>query len=132
VKHKLFAYGTLQLPEVTHRVLGRSLYGAPAVLNGYYCGMIQRANFPGITPSSEHCVAGLVLPGLTPSELYCLDQYEGELYQRIQVSVQADSRAVSCWAYVIASWAQSRISDTPWSIEWYRRTGAKGRLTYHN
>lgn len=137
--HNLFAYGTLQLPEITERVMGRALQGEPATLTGYRVGLVARANFPGIVPDATASVPGMLICGITQQELVKLDQYEGELYRRVRVQVVLDQMssgaqpvATKCWAYLIACWAQDRVTAKPWTLDWYRQQGIKGRLTYRN
>lgn len=136
MKHVLFAYGTLQLPEVMQRLLGRPVEGVPAILEHYRSGLVARANFPGIVPDPGKTVNGSLLSGFRQEDLQRLDAYEGELYRRIRVEVrlgQPRSQTVKqCWVYCMAHWAQDRVTDTPWTIEWYRQEGAKGRLTYRS
>ena len=133
MEHALFAYGTLQLPEVMEKILGRSVQGAPAVLMDYRSGLVARANFPGIVPHLGEAVSGTRLTGFTLDDLQALDLYEGELYRRIRVNVcMQDTPNVlkQSWVYCMAPWAHSRVTNTPWTIEWYREFGVKGRLTY--
>lgn len=131
----LFAYGTLQLPEILERVIGRHVQGIPATLADYRSGLVARANFPGIVPKSGSIVEGSLITGFSPHEIQLLDQYEGELYRRILVTVltqDTDAHPKQCWVYVIVPWAKTRVTETPWTIQWYREQGAKGRLTYRS
>ncbi len=132
MKHTLFAYGTLQLPEKLQQIIGRTVNAEPAVLKGYRCGLVARANFPGIVASKQGQVEGMVLFNLGFKDFQLLDHYEGELYQRVMVSVLHNETPTQCWAYTIVPWAHSRVTDKPWSIDWYRMHGAKGRLTYRS
>lgn len=134
MQHSLFAYGTLQLPEITERVIGRELQGDPAYLDGYRCGLISRANFPGVVRDAGSTVSGKLLYGVTQQELELFDAYEGELYRRVWVDVTLGEcgAQAQCWVYLIAAWAQARVTNTPWTIQWYRQQGMKGRLTYRN
>lgn len=127
---KLFVYGTLQLPEVTEKILGQRFPAQAAQLRGYRCGLIERADFPGILPSSNSVVEGQLLSGLTAGQLVKLDQYEGELYQRIKVAVAVGSESCTAWVYCIAPWARHRVSSTLWTVDWYRSRSPKCRLTY--
>ena len=97
-------------------------------------GLVARANFPGIVAQPGAAVSGLLLKGISRSELVALDRYEGELYRRIRVGVVPEGAptALTCWVYVIAAWAETRVTNTPWTIQWYRQQGSKGRLTYRN
>lgn len=137
MNHRLFAYGTLQLPEITKKVAGVQFETQAAVLHGFRCGLVERADFPGIVPCRESQVQGLLLSGLCPDHLVKLDLYEGELYQRVRVAVETDPntderdvRRVDCWVYCIVPWARQRVSKTPWTAENYRSRNPKRRLTY--
>lgn len=130
-KHRLFVYGTLQLPERVHEIIGRTLEGIPAHLDGYRCGLVARADFPGIVPNTAARTPGQLLTGLTEAELILFDDYEGELYHRILVTatlVPAE-HPIMAWTYVIAPWAQARVTQQPWTIGWYRQL-QQGRVTY--
>lgn len=129
MKHQLFAYGTLQLPEKLKQLIGRELPFQPAQLTDFRCGLVERANFPGIVPAPGEQVQGQLLSNILQQDLLKLDEYEGELYRRQRVEVESNG-AQMCWVYVIAPWAHQRVTDTPWTIEWYRTHGSKGRLTY--
>ena len=130
MQHRLFVYGTLQIPERVAEIIGRRLSGVPAQLHGYRCGRVLRADFPGIVPQAMGCTVGQLLSGLEQNDLSLLDCYEGELYRRIRVSVTAGDSTTSAWAYVITPWAYGRVSHEPWSIEWYVSRHPKTRWTY--
>ncbi len=131
-RHRLFAYGTLQLPERLQALIGRVPPGIPAQLAGFRCGLVARADFPGLVPSADSTTAGLLLAGLTADELQKLDAYEGELYQRVAVHVQTAEGLFSTWVYQIAPWARSRVTHELWTIEGYRALNGRTRLTYHS
>lgn len=135
-KHRLFVYGTLQLPERVHEIIGRTLEGIPAHLDGYRSGLVARADFPGIVPDAAARSTGQLLAGLTEAELILFDDYEGELYHRILVTAALDpvksisgDHPITAWTYVIAPWAQARVTQQPWTIGWYRQL-QQGRVTY--
>ncbi len=129
----LFAYGTLQIPEILERIIGRQLQGQRAELLGFRRGKVVRADFPGIVPDTAAAVSGWVLGPLSGADLKLLDLYEGELYQRILVTVQiAPQQQVQCWVYAMNRWAQHRVSTEDWNIEDYTRDRKRVRLTYRN
>ena len=130
-RHRLFAYGTLQLPERLQALIGRVPPGIPAQLAGFRCGLVARADFPGIVPCADSTTAGLLLAGLAADELEKLDAYEGELYQRVAVQVQTADGLFSTWVYQIVPWARSRVTHAPWTIAGYRALNGRTRLTYH-
>ncbi|MEZ5504849.1 MAG: gamma-glutamylcyclotransferase family protein [Gammaproteobacteria bacterium] len=131
MRHGLFVYGTLQLPEKLQSLLGRVPSLEPATLHGYRCGLVARADFPGIVPQPDSVVNCQVLAPLTQAELELLDQYEGELYQRLRVTVVADRGPVTVWVYAIAPWAWGRVTDQAWTVEAYRAR-KQPRWTYRS
>lgn len=131
-RHRLFAYGTLQLPKRLQALIDRVPPGISAQLDGFRCGLVARADFPGIVPCQDSTVSGLLLAGLSARELDTLDAYEGELYQRISVLVQTREGSHAAWVYQIVPWARNRVTHEPWTIEGYRTLNGKTRLTYHS
>lgn len=127
-RHRLFAYGTLQLPERLQALIGRVPPMSPARLREYRSGLVERADFPGLVPCADAVTEGMLLTGITESELQVLDEYEGELYRRILVHVEAGREPVDTWVYIIVPWARRRVTTTPWTLERYR--SGKRRLTY--
>ena len=120
MNNKLFVYGTLQIPEVLERIIGRRISGEPAVLQGYRRGIIIRANFPGVVAEKSSEVHGLLLRSVANSDFKLLDRYEGELYQRVLAEIWlGEAKKIQAWVYVISRWAQSRVSSQDWSIEQY-------------
>ena len=130
MQHRLFVYGTLQIPERVAEITGRHLSGVPAQLDGYRCGRVVRADFPGIVPHATGRTFGQLLSGLGQDDLSLLDRYEGELYRRIRVGVTVADFTSSAWVYVIVPWAYDRVSNEPWSVEWYVSRHPKTRWTY--
>lgn len=129
-RHRLFVYGTLQLPERLQALIGRVPFSVAAELSGFRCGLVARADFPGIVPCSDSITPGLLLAGLTLGELNSLDDYEGELYRRVSVQVKTAEGLLSSWVYQIVPWAHARVTHEPWTIEGYRTKHGRVRLTY--
>lgn len=120
MRHGLFVYGTLQLPEKLQSLLGRVPSLEPATLHGYRCGLVARADFPGIVPQPDSIVNGQVLAPLDQFELEILDQYEGELYQRLRATVMTARGPAKVWVYAIVPWARGRVTQQVWTVEAYR------------
>jgi gamma-glutamylcyclotransferase (GGCT)/AIG2-like uncharacterized protein YtfP len=103
VRDGLFAYGTLQFPEVTRAILGRALAGVPAVLAGYRRARARSADFPGLIACPGGSVDGVVYRGVSDADLETLDAFEGELFDRRRVSVAPEGEeSVFVFAYVVA------------------------------
>ncbi len=105
----LFAYGTLQNPEVQIATFGRRLAGHPDTLPGYALSAIEitdpgviaasgQARHPIITATGDDNdrVQGAVFE-ITPDELEAADRYEAGEYQRVRVRLASGTGA---WAYI--------------------------------
>ena len=98
---RLFAYGTLQKPEVQRAVFGRRVTGEPDALPGYRLGWIEireggaATRYRNIVASGNGHdeVAGLVL-AVSEAELAMADAYEGPTnYRRIPVDLKSGRQA---------------------------------------
>lgn len=94
---KLFTYGTLQIPAIQQRVLGRVVTGAQATLTGYLKTQItlDDGTFPIIVEQQGSSVEGMVIE-VTPHELALIDRYETDAYRRVQVTLNSGDEA---WVY---------------------------------
>lgn len=131
MRHSLFVYGTLQLPEKLQTILGKIPSLTPAMLTGYRVGLVARADFPGIVPARDSSVQGQLLSPLSQDDLVKLDRYEGELYHRIRVDVATGNGIRNVWTYCIVPWARERVTTQEWSIDQYRQR-KQPRWTYHD
>ena len=105
----LFAYGTLQQPEVQRATCGRLLEGRPDALAGYALAPLA-ITAPEVVALSDkavhmiarrsgdpaHRVTGTVLT-VTRAELEEIDRYEVDAYARSEVELVSGARA---FAYV--------------------------------
>lgn len=107
----LFAYGTLQYPDVQREQFGRLLSGAVDGLTGFRKGRIAitdpdvvrksgETHHPVLTPSEDrsHRIDG-TLYWITKNELEAADLYEAEDYERRRVRLESGKEA---WVYVAA------------------------------
>ena len=117
----LFAYGTLQLPEVLQAVLGLRWQGAPALLPGYARYRVRGKPYPAIVPEPGGNVAGLVYSGVGATELEQLDHYEGELYERRTLSVRAGGATLAAVTYVLGDQHRALLSNESWELGAFER-----------
>ena len=98
---RLFAYGTLQKPEVQRAVFGRRVEGKRDTLPGYRLGWIEigeggaTTRYRNIVASgnADDEVGGLVL-AVSEAELADADAYEGPTnYRRIEVNLKSGLQA---------------------------------------
>ncbi len=95
----LFAYGTLRDKTIQQAVFSKTLMHTSDTLFSYALKAEQVADtYPNIVPSKnrEDHVVGEVYP-LTENELRLADSYEGDLYERITVTLASGRKA---WVYV--------------------------------
>jgi gamma-glutamylcyclotransferase (GGCT)/AIG2-like uncharacterized protein YtfP len=113
---RLFAYGTLRDPARMTRLLGAAPPRAPARLSGWRCEGVRGESFPGIVPDPDASVEGDLYGRLDPTALRRLDAYEGPLYERIRVRVDARTGApAEAWVYALRPAHRGRLDGRPWS-----------------
>lgn len=109
---KLFAYGTLRSPATQTQLLGRNLGdGQPDALLGYRLARLRGIHsvFSILQPHPGSLVDGQLFE-VTSEELQKLDEYEGDAYQRVSVTLVSKTRA---WAYTENPKSSFRIHIEP-------------------
>lgn len=88
---RLFAYGTLQDPDVQTAVLGRrAAVEARGRLHGHVALTVVGDSYPMLVPRPGAATSGTILCDLSPADLQALDRYEGTGYRRGAVRITAD------------------------------------------
>ncbi|MCW8885733.1 MAG: gamma-glutamylcyclotransferase [Motiliproteus sp.] len=124
----LFCYGTLALPGVVKRLIGRVPDGVQAKLENYVCRCIRDTDFPALVPRKKSEVTGTLYRNLSPQEIRILDDYEGQMYKRQQVWVELDQgKTEHSWVYVLRSQYYSKVLEQPWDVEKYLRFSLEKR-----
>lgn len=100
MSEKLFVYGTLKIPKVQKRVIGRIVEGISDVLEGYKKSAIEIGGkiYPNLNLAADRkgAIKGLVLT-LTKEELKKTDEYETSAYKRLKVTLKSGQTA---WVYI--------------------------------
>jgi gamma-glutamylcyclotransferase (GGCT)/AIG2-like uncharacterized protein YtfP len=125
----LFTYGTLQVSEIFEHIVGRALASCPARLEGYARYRVDQRVYPAIVRQSGAQVAGLLYSGLDARELEHLDVYEGELYERTRLVVQAGGALIEAWTYVLGDAHLDQLATDPWDLETFQREHLASYLT---
>lgn len=123
-RNPLFVFGTLRDEDILFAVLGRRLDPAqrqPAVAHGFRAVPFPGKVYPVLRADGQGFAEGMLLRGLTPIDISLLDAFEGSVYRRLAISVEAAGRAEAAEVY----WADLDLpEDAPaWSFEDWRRTG---------
>ena len=109
---KLFTYGTLRDPATQQQLLGRTLgEGLADTLRGYRLAKLTGIHYVYsiLQPHPGSTVDGMLFE-VTAEELEQLDDYEGDAYQRVSVTLVSKTRA---WAYIENPKSSFRIHIEP-------------------
>jgi gamma-glutamylcyclotransferase (GGCT)/AIG2-like uncharacterized protein YtfP len=117
----LYTYGTLQVAAIIEQIVGRPLPGVPARLEGYSRYRVKGRVYPAIVEATGGEVSGMLYAGLDASELDRLDLYEGDLYERRDVSVWVGPVAKRAATYVLRPALRHHLSDEPWDFAGFLR-----------
>jgi gamma-glutamylcyclotransferase (GGCT)/AIG2-like uncharacterized protein YtfP len=122
--HRLFCYGTLQIPEVLEAVIGHPLRGIRAVLPGYAAYQVRRAEYPGLVRSPGNKTSGRLYRDVSLMELNVLDRFEGRLYRRQpHIILKNSGQRIQAWVYMVAPGRQKQVTAKPWHLDRFLRTG---------
>jgi catechol 2,3-dioxygenase-like lactoylglutathione lyase family enzyme/gamma-glutamylcyclotransferase (GGCT)/AIG2-like uncharacterized protein YtfP len=99
------------------RITGRSFPAEAAELEGYARGMLRGATYPGIAPAEGARTPGTLYADVDPASLAALDRFEGELYRRCEVQVDAASGRHAAFAWVLREEHRHRLTGEAWDRE---------------
>ena len=121
---KVFAYGTLQIPEVMRAVTGGESPAEPARLEGYARYGLAGLSFPGLRLQPGAVTDGLLYSGIDAAALRRLDEFEDDFYRRETLGViNASGDTVAAEVYVVPPEHYGLLIEQPWDLEEFRRTG---------
>ncbi|MFZ4826619.1 MAG: gamma-glutamylcyclotransferase family protein [Phototrophicaceae bacterium] len=99
---RLFVYGTLKDEAVQTRLIGRAVELTPNTLKGYQISSLTptlvEQSYLVIDPKPDQVVEGYTME-VSLWELIQIDEYEGNVYRRIRVTLRDGTAA---WVYVRA------------------------------
>lgn len=117
VQGAAFVYGTLQVPAVLQRVLGRVPPLRSAELRHYRRRHVSRQRYPAVVPSPNESVVGSLLYDLRETDWPLLDAYEGSLYAREHVAVTVSGQTHDVQCYVLRPEYAHLLDEQAWSLE---------------
>lgn len=128
----LFAYGTLQLPEVMLAVTAQVPTSHPARLVGFSRHRLLGKSFPGIRPNPNASVDGLLFINIDAQTLNKLDAFEDDFYRREPVTViTAAGTEWPAQAYIVEESAYDLLLPEAWSLEDFKRQHLNRFLRHH-
>lgn len=119
-----FAYGTLMCEDIMGEVTGCGLIAESGLLKGFRRCTIKGELYPGIIPSANCDVPGIVYRDVSPDAWRRLDEFEGELYERQKVQITLPDGGI-LWAatYVVKPAFVSRLAPVDWHFEDFLKNG---------
>lgn len=116
----VFAYGTLEIPEIMRAVAGVLPPSRPARLTGYTRGLLVGKHYPGVVERAGAETRGVLYSPVVPAALARLDAFEDDLYDRRVLAVTTDDgNSVDAYVYVVDISDNQHVSDTPWAAARY-------------
>ncbi len=112
---RAFTYGSLIFPEVMQVVCGRPLANVRAAALRIRCEALHGAIYPGAVQDPDASASGRLYEGLGPAELARLDEFEGDLYDRVVVRVETAAGVPhAAWVYLVRPPHRHRLAGNPW------------------
>ena len=109
------------IPEIVSGLIGRSIEGDSATLQGYSRGLILRESYPGITPQPNSEVSGVLYKDLGSRDIDILNHYEGDLYLLTQVMViLTDGTLSEAHTYVLRNEYKHLLTGQAWDLETFK------------
>ncbi len=122
----LFTYGSLMCPEIMERVAGRHAASTPATLHHFRRSRLQDLDYPGIFPDDASRVAGILYLDLSEEAIGRLDDFEGEQYLRLTVTVELDDgHTQPAMAYVLKERYRPLATGEEWDFATFLAEGKK-------
>ena len=120
----IFTYGTLMLPSVMRKVVGKDFASRRAVLKGYARFQVKGVTYPGIIPREAATTDGVLYLDVDDSSVGTLDEFEGDLYERVVVEVETeDGDALPACTYVVRPERADCLSARSWDLAEFRQNG---------
>lgn len=119
-----FTYGSLMTEHIMFGVCGIQLSAKPARLAGFSRHPVKDEDYPGIVPSEEHEVHGVLYLDVPADALARLDAFEGELYRRTPVTVECqDGQHLPADTYVFRPEHAHLLLPGDWDEAAFEREG---------
>ncbi len=119
----LFAYGTLQDPDILRAVLGRTIPRAArqsAVAHDFAVVYYPGRPYPALIPAPGAQASGMLITGLDAHDVLVLDAFEGDEYRRATLQILCAGATLRADAYFPTQ--AIRADAVPWSLpEWTLR-----------
>lgn len=112
----VFTYGSLMYPEVWERVVRGRYRSSPATASGFARFAVKDETYPGMVPTVDGSVQGIVYFDVAVEDVQALDAFEGEHYRRDAISVTLENgESTMAGTYIFLP--VDMLSASPWEPE---------------
>ena len=112
---RLFAYGTLQLPDIMEAVTGKQFPSEEAVLEGYESFLVRGQSYPALVRSPGVRTPGRLYTNVDRDSLVLLDRFE-HLYERQTTELTVENgETIEAQVYVLPEKRRRYLSSQPWN-----------------
>jgi len=126
---RLFAYGTLMLPEVMEIVAGRCFAARSATLAGYRRRLLRDRVYPGLVPAAGESVEGVLWEDLDAPALARIDRFEDAPYERLELRVTvAPGESCAAFVYLLRPEHRALATDAAWHEAEFRASHLRDYL----
>lgn len=122
----LFVYGSLQFPEITKGLTGKSFKTAKAKLAGYKRYSVFDADYPAIIKEDLSEVCGKVLFDVDAESLHIISFFEGDEYEIATSVVTVQNKKIPVLIYVWKGDKSILVAN-----EWSKTTFKEESLTFY-
>lgn len=121
----LFAYGTLMCADIMRAVSGcPDLARSPALLCGHRRLCVRGEHYPGLVHFPGDRVEGIVYHDVPAAAWVRLDRFEGALYRRTVVDVEAGNASIRrVQTYLVHPELNGCLENRVWELEDFLRHG---------
>jgi gamma-glutamylcyclotransferase (GGCT)/AIG2-like uncharacterized protein YtfP len=118
----IFTYGSLMFSSVMKAVTGREFPSRKARVKNYARFKVNGESYPGLTPLESAVTEGVVYSGVDALSVKRLDDFEGQMYERTEISAEAlDGESLTAQTYLIRPQYRNRLSSEPWDPEHFEK-----------
>ncbi len=109
------------LSDIIQGVLGRSLDPHVASVKGYQRYCVQNRVYPAMVKGSgDDFVRGIAYLDIDSHQLRLLDQFEGEMYQRVLLEAILTEQSIMAYAYICKPTYQHLLTSEIWTLDCFR------------
>ncbi len=117
----IFVYGTLKSPEIVKKLTGKLFKTSPAVLKGYKRYCVKECDYPAVIQQNDAETIGLVLENIDDLSLDIISFYEGDEYEKMQLTVNMNGKSTDVLTFVWVN-GNELLDKKKWNLQKFEKT----------